>query len=44
MKEMPIAEVQDMVASAERTLVGTEADSVRFHDDKDTYTGTHAGK
>jgi len=43
-KGMPIAEVQSIVANAERALNGTEADYVRFHDDKDTYTGTHAGK
>merc|ERR1712083_812381 len=24
-----------------RSLIGTKADSVRFHDDKMTYTGTH---
>jgi Ca2+-binding EF-hand superfamily protein len=38
-------EVQDLVmASDGPTLKGTQADAVRFHDDKSTYTGAHVAR
>jgi len=41
-----VGEVEDqiMTSGGGPVLKGTEADAVRFHDDKSTYTGAHVGK
>lgn len=44
-KKEPIKSVQSDVTRCSGPVVNcTQADNVRFHDDKDLYTGTHAGK
>jgi len=44
-KKEPIRNVQAAVARCSGPSIhATQADAVRFHDDKDLYTGTHAGK
>lgn len=44
-KKEPICDLQAMVGRCQGPVVhATVADNVRFHDDKDCYTGTHAGK
>jgi len=44
-KKEQIQDVQNQVARCSGPqFENTTADSVRFHDDKDTYTGMHAGK
>jgi len=44
-KKVPIYKVQQAIESCEGPhLAATKADAVRFHDDKDTYTGMHVGK
>jgi Ca2+-binding EF-hand superfamily protein len=35
------AEIFEKVAAGAKSSSGTQADAVRFHDDKSTYTGTH---
>merc|ERR1712032_1161991 len=35
---------QQLIDSGGPHFEGTKADSVRFHDDKSSYTGTHFGK
>jgi hypothetical protein len=42
-KECPIYQVQQAVAASNGPVIhATKADAVRFHDDKNTYTGAHA--
>eukprot|EP00403_Amphidinium_massartii_P033406 CAMPEP_0178452066 /NCGR_PEP_ID=MMETSP0689_2-20121128/44034_1 /TAXON_ID=160604 /ORGANISM="Amphidinium massartii, Strain CS-259" /LENGTH=520 /DNA_ID=CAMNT_0020077723 /DNA_START=84 /DNA_END=1646 /DNA_ORIENTATION=- len=42
-KKVPVREIQDAIGNSEGpVLKGTQADNVRFHDDKSTYTGAHA--
>eukprot|EP00747_Dinoflagellata_sp_TGD_P147666 gnl/TRDRNA2_/TRDRNA2_176841_c0_seq15.p1 gnl/TRDRNA2_/TRDRNA2_176841_c0~~gnl/TRDRNA2_/TRDRNA2_176841_c0_seq15.p1 ORF type:complete len:360 (+),score=89.57 gnl/TRDRNA2_/TRDRNA2_176841_c0_seq15:76-1155(+) len=44
-KGCPVSEVQQIIGdSGGPVLHGTEADKVRFHDDKSTYTGAHVGR
>lgn len=44
-KKEPIRDIQNAVSRCSGPSVkATVADSVRFHDDKDCYTGVHAGK
>jgi hypothetical protein len=42
-KKVPSSDIESAVAAcAGPSLQATQADTVRFHDDKSTYTGTHA--
>jgi len=42
-KKVSVREIQEIVSASEGpVLKGTQADAVRFHDDKSTYTGAHA--
>jgi Ca2+-binding EF-hand superfamily protein len=44
-KSMAIQELQTQIGSSDGPILNaTKAEYSRFHDDKDTYTGTHAGK
>jgi Ca2+-binding EF-hand superfamily protein len=38
---VPAKEIFDKVAHSSKLVKGTEAEAVRFHDDKSTYTGAH---
>merc|ERR1719221_2448502 len=41
-KATPLEEVRSLISRSQGpALSGTQADAVRFHDDKSTYTGTH---
>jgi len=44
-KSMTIQELQNQIGSSDGPILNaTKAEYSRFHDDKDTYTGSHAGK
>jgi len=44
-KKCPIYQVQQSIEKCEGPhITATKTDAVRFHDDKDTYTGMHVGK
>jgi Ca2+-binding EF-hand superfamily protein len=45
MRKVPTTDIQKIVGNCDGPKQScTKADSVRFHDDKSLYTGTHAGK
>jgi len=44
-KKEPIKDIQNVVSRCSGPQINaTQAEAVRFHDDKDLYTGSHAGK